>query len=218
MGIAKSDSPGDAPPHLDSPETWDRLIEALDPARLLVIIESRMPGPLCRAMRPEDILQESLLHAWRDRHKFEWRGESAFRAWLLSVIDHRIRDAIDRGTALKRGGAQPPVHHSFSPSASSSSPDGRGPMLPAASTTPGRIAVFREQAEVMRAALESLPDELREVVRLRIFEECSCEDTAALLDLGVSAVKHRLRKGAALYQKQLTRELVSRSGSRLPIR
>ncbi|MEZ6016170.1 MAG: sigma factor-like helix-turn-helix DNA-binding protein [Planctomycetota bacterium] len=71
---------------------------------------------------------------------------------------------------------------------------------------------MRERAEVMRAALESLPEALREVVRLRLFEERAVEEVAAALGLGESAVKHRFLKGLGLYRDRLRHELRSRSG------
>ena len=83
---------------------------------------------------------------------------------------------------------------------------------PVASTTPSRVASYREEADLMRAALESLPEELRDVVRLRLLEERTVEETADELALGESAVKHRFRKGAAMYHAQLERLLDARSG------
>jgi RNA polymerase sigma-70 factor (ECF subfamily) len=75
--------------------------------------------------------------------------------------------------------------------------------LPTASTTPSRLAMYREQAEVMRLALEGLPQEFREVVWLRVFEQTSLEDIAQRLSLSVSAVRHRFRKGSELYTGRL---------------
>ena len=58
----------------------------------------------------------------------------------------------------------------------------------------------------MRQAVEDLPEEVREVVRLRLLEEVPVLDVAARLGIGESAVKHRFRRGAMLYQARL-REL-----------
>jgi DNA-directed RNA polymerase specialized sigma24 family protein len=63
----------------------------------------------------------------------------------------------------------------------------------------------------MRAALAGLPDDVREVVHLRLFEQLAVEAIAQRLGLGVSAVRHRFRKGAELYQQRLTAELGTRS-------
>jgi hypothetical protein len=55
----------------------------------------------------------------------------------------------------------------------------------------------------MVEALEALPMEVREVVRLRLFDELSLEEIAGQLALGLSAVRHRFRKGAELYRQRL---------------
>lgn len=83
---------------------WEAAVSGAGPASLLLVIEQRL-GPLLQArVTPEDILQESLLHAWRDRQSHRWRGPRPFRNWILSLIDHRIADWRDYAGALKRGG------------------------------------------------------------------------------------------------------------------
>ncbi len=191
----------------DSPAAWDGLIEAVGPASLLVVIESRMSAALRRQSTPEDVLQDALMHAWRDRATCEWRGLKSFRSWLLTIIDHRICEASDREGAVKRGGGRPPVrfHH---PGEGTGSGSDWGP---AGSTTPSRIAIYREQCEAMRAALASLPDEYREVVRLRLYEQLSLEQIAERLGIGLYAARHRFRKGGDIYFERLRAEFTSRS-------
>lgn len=201
---------GRSPLDSDSPVAWEELLEAMGPAALLVIVEDRMSHALRARIRPEDILQDALLLVWRDRMKIEWRGLLAFRSFFLSVLDNRIRDAADRENALKRGGASGvPVLSELA----SASGDGNasGPAIGAVSTTPSRIASHREQADVMREALEALPEELREVVRLRLLEEVPTQDVADRLGLGLSATKHRFLKGARLYHEHLRVALATRS-------
>lgn len=195
----------------DSPMVWDRLVQAVGPASLLVVIDARLGSTLKRVLTTEDILQEALLHAWRDRARCEWRGVKSFRSWLLTIIDHRIRDAAERERAAKRGGGESAVPFSSlqrSGALGSTEPHFPGPI---ASTTPSRIAVHKEQAEAMQVALRTLPDELRDVVRLRLFEQITVEEIAERLGIGVSAARHRFRKGAAIYRRKLMSELASRS-------
>lgn len=73
----------------DSSEAWSELIDAVEPASLLVVIGARMSKALKGRYTEEDILQDVLLYAWRDRRQCEWRGLRSFRSWLLSIIDHR---------------------------------------------------------------------------------------------------------------------------------
>jgi len=179
---------------------------------MLVRIEHRMGETLRRSLSAEDIWQETLLHAWRDRGRCVWTGVSDFRGWLLQIAVNRIRDAADRMGAEKRGG--PAAIGTTLPVGSGSDTSSPGfEALVFHSTTPSRVAQHREQADAMRAAVESLPELLREVVRLRLFEEHSPDEIARELDLSTSAVKHRLRRGSAVYRERLAAALALRRSS-----
>jgi RNA polymerase sigma-70 factor (ECF subfamily) len=40
----------------------------------------------------DDLVQEVLLVVYREVAGFEWRGQGAFRAWLRTILAHRVRD------------------------------------------------------------------------------------------------------------------------------
>lgn len=201
--------PGENPLLSDSPLIWDRLIEAVGPASLLVVIASRLGAALARQYAPEDVLQETLLHAWRDRASCRWGGVGSFRRWLLGIADHRIADLADHEGAAKRGGGQAPVPFSVLQAGSAGSTLGWAG--PSPTTTPSRAAEASERALAMGEALEGLPDDLREVVRLRLFEDLSLRETGERLGLGLSAVAHRFRRGALEYHRALATILSRRS-------
>ena len=91
------------PPHEDS-GYWDQLLESVGPASILVVIGSWLSPSLRAAISPEDIWQETLCGAWRDRSQHRWEGVGAFRKWLFKIARNRIRDANRRVQAAKRGG------------------------------------------------------------------------------------------------------------------
>jgi len=197
-----------------SPAQFDHLVEAAGPVSLLLVIESRLGHALRGRLTAEDILQEALLHAWRDRDRIESAtGAKGFRAWLLTIIDHRIHDAVDRELAVKRGGQAVTfaLDRPAPPGGPASHVDGSH-WLGAGSTTPSRVASLREQAAAMRVSLDSLPAELREVVFFRLIEQRSIDEIVASTGLTHAAVRHRLRKGAEL----LRYRLVGALGSRCP--
>jgi len=68
-----------------------------------------------------------------------------------------------------------------------------------------------ELAQVLRSALDQLPQPYRSVFMFRAMEQLSTADTAKCLDLSEEAVKTRLHRARAL----LRRELESRLGSAL---
>lgn len=202
------------PLHSDDPAVWDNLIEQIGPGSVLYVIETRMSPDLRRRITPEDIWQETLLHVWRSRHAFEWNGIRSFRAWVLKIAENRIRDAATAARAVKRGGGRPEASLRIGDRCGGD--DGNATYAgPAGSTTPSRVAIHREQAEAIRAALAALPDDLRDIVRLRLIEQAGVEEVANQIGATSSAVRHRFRKGAALYRQRLLSELGTRSTQRL---
>lgn len=196
-----------------SPQDWEALIESVNPAALLVLIEARLSPQLRGRVMAEDIWQESLLHAWRSRGEFAWCGLKSFRSWLVSIIENRIRDAVDRASAQKRGGGRAPLSLEEVAGPRDGDAERPSPAGLIGSTTPSRIAIFKEQAVAMRAALEQVPEELRDVVRLRLIEQLSSEEAAQRLGVDASTVRRRFRRGALLYERLLRAELTSRSTS-----
>ena len=190
----------------DDPDAWGRLIDAVGPAAMLVRIENRMSASLRRRLTPEDLWQETMLHAWRDRHRCQWNGLKGFRSWLVQIAENRIRDAADHEGAEKRGA---PIVLSVLMQSDSQGCTGSHFVEPASSTTPSRLAIHSEEAQAMRHALDSLPDSLRDVVRMRIFEEQGLESIGGALGLSHAVVKHRLRQGAEQYRRRLSSALAS---------
>ncbi len=207
---------GTNPLNTDSAKAWEELIESVGPAGLLVVIERRMSASLRRRLAAEDLLQETLMHAWRDRKAVQWRGLRSFRAWLLTIADNRIRDAATRESALKRGGDSPAIAFSAMPPESHSDPG-----IPSAdalvdSATPSWIAAHKEHAGAIREALDRVPAELRDVIYLRLLEQHSAEETAARLGITPSAVRYRLRKGTEIYRNYLRAAIGSRTRATIP--
>jgi RNA polymerase sigma factor (sigma-70 family) len=147
-------------------------------------------------------LQETLLRAWNARSTLQWRGYRAFRSWLLTIADHCIADARERLFTAKRGAGNVG-------SLNYSNGDRYAFEDPAASTTPSQVARYKEEALIIRAALADLPDDVQEIVRLRLFEQVPLQSIATRLGLPLSTVQHRIRRGAALYQGRLRTALAA---------
>jgi DNA-directed RNA polymerase specialized sigma24 family protein len=71
--------------------------------RLARHIRSRLPANLQSTISIEDILQEAFVDAFRSISDFVPASEHAFSSWILSIADHRFRDAIRRHNRKKRG-------------------------------------------------------------------------------------------------------------------
>ncbi|MEO6597205.1 MAG: sigma-70 family RNA polymerase sigma factor [Planctomycetota bacterium] len=198
------------------PDLWCSAVAAANPASILVAIGGRMGQELRQRFAPEDVWQETLLRAWQARAEFEWRDVATFRHWLLRIAQNCVEDHRDHDRAKKRDSRRlttlPPAGHR------ASSSGGPGDAVePWGSTTPSRTAVERERARAMEEALQSLPDEVRDVVRLRLFDDLTIGEITTRLQLGESAVRHRFRTGAELYRVRLRALLDATSVDRMAI-
>lgn len=183
---------GDAP-HADAAQ-FDALVEAVGPESCLVVIARMMSAELLAWSSAEDLWQDALALAWRDRAQHRFEGVGAYRRWLLAIARNRARDLARQVGSEKRGaGRRAELFGEMRDARALSS------FLPPDSRTPSRIAGCAERAQRMREALASLPEELEPVVRLHLFEERTMESIADELGLHLAAAWRRFRKGAALY-------------------
>ena len=193
--------PDGEPSPLRDPARWPELIEGVRPDAFLVVIASAMSKSLREHCAPEDIWQETLAQAWNAREQHVWQGDAAFRAWLFEIARNRIRDAVRRIGADKRGAGRRDRRISDGDGAQSSSTSG---VVPPDSLTPSRILMHAERAAAMERALASLPSDLEPVVRMHLLEELTMDAIAERLGIDVSAAWRKYRKGAELYSKRMS--------------
>ncbi|MBL9076911.1 MAG: RNA polymerase sigma factor [Planctomycetes bacterium] len=186
-------------PHLD-PTTWSRLVDSLDAATIFVVIGGWVGAQARVDVSIEDVWQETLWMAWRDRLQHQWAGLGRYRAWLLGIAHNRVRELVRNRGRQKRGGATP--HARFSDLGGNDTVDG---YLPPRSTTPSRVASNLERARLLERALDAVEPPLRDVVRLRVFEELPATEVAAALDIPLSTCKHRFVRGLQAYRDELRR-------------
>jgi len=120
----------------------------------------------------EDLAQETLVEAWRCLARFD--GRCQFSTWLYGVLRHRFLKGRRHQNA-----------------AGLSTPDGLG-QVPCTASTPDRTAEASEDAERVRRAVASLPEEHRLVVDLRFFAGATLDEIAAALGCPLGTVKSRL--------------------------
>ena len=142
----------------------------------------------------EDVFQETLLKAYQGLEKV--RDPGAVRTWLFRVVSSqclmkRRKERPERELPLE---AFKPEGVDF----------GEPSEVVDWSHRPDDAAQQAELHAALEEALETLPSELRIVVLLRDVEGLSTQETAAVLDLGVSAVKMRLHRARLALREQLT--------------
>lgn len=143
------------------------LLERLRP-RVVLWATSRMSRDLRSRVDPEDVTQDILLAVHQGIGTFTGTDPRAFLAWVFRIGENRIRDAADYHGAAKRQPAPP---------------------LSVSQVSPSMGVARAEEIERVRAAIDRLKDEHREVIRLRRLEERPTAEVAALMGRSETAVR-----------------------------
>ena len=152
---------------------------------------------LANEAEAEDAAQETVIKVYRNLHLF--RGDSQFRTWVLSIarneglgrlrkIGSRREDSLDAGTDEQTGDYTPAILTSWR-------------------EVPAEALERKELGELLRRAIEGLPEIYRNVVLLRDVEEMDIRETAGALGISEGAVKVRLHRARALLQRALAPQL-----------
>jgi RNA polymerase sigma-70 factor (ECF subfamily) len=122
----------------------------------------------------DETVQEAFLSVWRDPDRYD-PGRGSVRAWLMSAVHHRAVDLVRREEAHRRR--------------ADSAPADPPPVDPAEQVAEA-IDVPEERAAV-RAALNQLPTEQREVIELMYFEGLSQSKVAERTGIPLGTIKSR---------------------------
>src|SRR5580658_2153300 len=140
----------------------------------------------------EDVVQDAVLKAYRNLRSF--RGDAKFSTWLISITLNEARGRLRR------------ENRAIVDSLDEQRED-NADFTPAALTDWREVPLSALERQEIRAlvqkAVAELPDAYREIVTLRDIEECSVNDTAAVLGISVALVKVRLHRARMLLQKRL---------------
>jgi RNA polymerase sigma-70 factor (ECF subfamily) len=142
--------------------------------RLAAFVRSRLGEALRSRHEVEDVVQETLLRAYRSIGRFEWQGEGSFLRWATSIAELLIRD-LARATAR-------PVNSPVD------LPEG----LPGDELPPERGLRREERFDRFERAYHALSPEHQEVIRLTRLDGLRVSDVAARLGRSESAVRHLL--------------------------
>jgi RNA polymerase sigma-70 factor (ECF subfamily) len=166
--------------------------------------DRKIQGAIYRIMGPEedvrDLCQETLLKAYRALGTF--KKEARFSSWLYQIALNVCRDR------MRRRKSRPQVSLDELMEAGEIAPTGRGP-------SPLELIEARDLSRAVAAAVESLPQEQREVVVLKEYQGLTFLEIAQALDVPISTVKTRLYRGLSLLRQRLERQGI-RAGAPLP--
>ena len=141
----------------------------------------------------EDVMQQAYVNAYAHLRQFD--GRASFATWLTRIAVH---EALARVRRRKRFDALDPDDPSTQ----------EKQMTWTFTPDPERQAISRELAGLIEAAVDRLPDGMREVFVLRQVQGLDTAETAFSLGISEDAVKTRFSRARAA----LRRDLFDRAG------
>ncbi|MBK8101431.1 MAG: sigma-70 family RNA polymerase sigma factor [Planctomycetes bacterium] len=154
--------------------------------RLQAYIRLRMGRELRRREGTQDLVQSVCRELIQHQEDFEYRDEQHFLGWLFTTALFKVRE---RQRFHAREARAPGREQAL---------DGAEDLAAAHWLTPSREAIGRERLQRVAAALESLPDDYREVIGL-----------ARIAGLGHREIAARMQRTEAASRKLLGRALAS---------
>jgi RNA polymerase sigma-70 factor (ECF subfamily) len=167
----------------------------------------RMLGTVTDA---EDVLQETLLRAWRFIHTY--RGEGAIRSWLYRIASNASFDALKQKPRREIQIPALPEGDAIEPEAPLLSQKARLEPLPdswLAVPNPDTETLYELRESISLAfmvAIQLLTPNQRAVLILRDVLGMSARETAEMLDLSLSAVNSALLRARKNLEKEYTVE------------
>ena len=134
---------------------------------------------LLRQLRDNALADEVFQDVWQRviAARAGWKPDAGFAAWLYTIAHHRLGD---HWRALKH---RPPAPADADErTARVADPD-----------TPERVLSEFQHRRQLQLALDELPEEQREVLLLRLEQDLTLEEIAAITGVGRETVKSRLR-------------------------
>lgn len=177
---------------------------------LVIKYQRRIQRLIARMVRDadlvEDIAQESFIRAYRALHQF--RGDAQFYTWLYRIAVNTAKKALlelKHDPLVTEAALRPAAEdeETFAPENE-----------PMAEETPETVLAAQEVAAAVQAALDTLPDDLRQAVTLREIEGLSYEDIATVMNCPIGTVRSRIFRAREAISARVRPLLEHQSGKR----
>jgi RNA polymerase sigma-70 factor, ECF subfamily len=177
---------------------------------LVVKYQRRIQRLVARMVRDpeqvEDVAQETFIRAYRALPQF--RGESAFYTWLYRIAVNTAKKTL---MDMKR---DPVVTESALASRSESNETSSLENELSTAETPEAVLASREIAQTVNAAIEALPEDLRQAIVLREIEGLAYEEIAGVMNCPVGTVRSRIFRAREAIAQRLRPLLGTKPGER----
>jgi RNA polymerase sigma-70 factor (ECF subfamily) len=139
-----------------------------------------------------DLLQETVLRAYRFFHQFE--AGTNCRAWMLTILFNNFRNGYRKSSREQPAASADEFDRKLESQSLRVDPAGSNPEA--------MLSGQGMEGEV-EAALAALPDEFREAILLVDVEELSYQEVSGVLDIPIGTVKSRVSRGRAILRDSL---------------
>jgi RNA polymerase sigma-70 factor (ECF subfamily) len=176
---------------------------------LVIKYEKRIQRLIGRMVRDvdlvEDIAQDTFIRAYRALAQF--RGDAQFYTWLYRIAVNTAKKAL---MDLKRN---PTVSENFF---KSSDDDETSPIENEQTSpeTPETVLASKEIAEMVNAAMDALPVELRQAITLREIEGLSYEEISLAMNCPIGTIRSRIFRAREAISQKIKPLLENQSGKR----
>jgi RNA polymerase sigma-70 factor, ECF subfamily len=140
-----------------------------------------------------DLLQETVLRAYRFFHQFE--SGTNCRAWLLTILFNNFRNGYRKSSREQPAASADEFERKVEAESLRADPSG--------ANLESVVSGNRMEGEV-EAALTALPAEFREAILLVDIEELSYQEVSGVLNIPIGTVKSRVSRGRAMLRDSLT--------------
>jgi RNA polymerase sigma-70 factor (ECF subfamily) len=179
-----------------SQEALGRALEACR-GYLLLVAQGELAPELRAKGGASDLVQETLLEAYRDFDRFRGGTEDELLAWLRRLLLNNLADFTRRYRATGRR----QLDREVAPAGDSSAEPGGG--LVAAGPSPSSAAAAGEEAEAVLRVLDRMPEEYRRVIVLRYQDGRPFEEIGNELGLTANAARKLLLRAIERVQAEL---------------
>lgn len=205
--------PPTAPPPPDSDfQLVERTVAGDQRAFELLVIkyQRRIERLIGRMVRDtdlvQDIAQETFIRAYRALHQF--RGEAQFYTWLYRIAVNTAKKAL---MDLKRN---PVVYEGALRGNDDEDETSYFGRELTSEETPETVLAASEIAQAVNAAMQALPEDLRQAVTLREIEGLSYEEIATAMECPIGTVRSRIFRAREAISARVRPLLENQAGKR----
>jgi RNA polymerase sigma-70 factor (ECF subfamily) len=154
----------------------------------------------------EDIAQETFIRAYRALHQF--RGDAQFYTWLYRIAVNTAKKSL---MELKHA---PTVLEGGFPGSDDEDETSQPRNEPMMDETPESVLAAKEIAGVVNAAMEALPEDLRQAVTLREIEGLTYDEIAVIMNCPIGTVRSRIFRAREAISSRIRPMLENQTGKR----